>query len=548
MTPDVQLLAALHQLRRQWRQRQLVEGIAAIVLGVAIAVAVGWLLFRVMGPGETTVSTVRIAAWTIMLATVGRFFVYPLLRRTSDERFALYVEERAPELRQSLISAVHEVTRPVEERASSSLTARLAAQVVSTLTPIQRERRLERKPSQRALQTMGVVGAASALLLVFGPSSVRDMAKLLFVPWTTAEAASVVRAVTVEPGDATVPRGGALDVRAALVNFDADGAELFFRADSSTEWIRLPMQREGGLDSLGQGDGAFMSRMFDVTSQTEYYVESDGVRSPVYTLKVSDLPAVRSITLELTYPAYTGLPPERIESSGDVAAVVGTRVRVIPEITRDVRSGALRFDEGDPIPFVADSAGAWSGSFRVTKTGFYRVDLVSQDGRDVPGGVQYAVDAIPDRAPTVRIEEPGRDTKVTSLEEVTIAAQADDDFGVTSMELRYRVNGGEEQRVSIMQTARRDADEISAAHTLFLEEQTLEPGDLSRINVVARDGAGNEGTSDVYFLEVRPFSRNYRQADTGWRRWWRRWWWRRVAGRLCVASARDRRRHVQLAA
>jgi hypothetical protein len=39
--------------------------------------------------------------------------------------------------------------------------------------------------------------------------------------WTTAEAASIERAVEVEPGNTSVPRGGALDVQAALVNFEA---------------------------------------------------------------------------------------------------------------------------------------------------------------------------------------------------------------------------------------------------------------------------------------------------------------------------------------
>src|SRR5215207_7387000 len=80
------------------------------------------------------------------------------------------------------------------------------------------------------------------------------------------------------------------------------------------------------------------------------------------------------------------------------------------------------------------------------------------------------------------------------------------------MELRYRVNGGEEKRVALS-GAGRGAKEPRAAHTMFLEEMQLTPGDLIAYHAVARDGAGNTGSSDVYFLEVRPFGKNYRQAE-----------------------------------
>src|SRR3954464_197697 len=108
-------------------------------------------------------------------------------------------------------------------------------------------------------------------------------------------------------------------------------------------------------------------------------------------------------------------------------------VTVRPSITLAVRGGALTFDNGTTVPLVKDSAGALSATFRMSTSGFYRVDLVSANGARVAGPVQYAVDALPDRAPTVSIEQPGRDTKVTNVEEVTVAVRASDDYGVESM-------------------------------------------------------------------------------------------------------------------
>src|SRR5439155_1673056 len=82
------------------------------------------------------------------------------------------------------------------------------------------------------------------------------------------------------------------------------------------------------------------------------------------------------------------------------------------------------------------------------------------------------------------------------------------------LELAYSVNGGAEQRVALTDSApRRPTPEVRAAHTLFLEEMGLKPGDLVAYHATAKDGAGNTGSSDIYFLEVRPFGRDYKQAD-----------------------------------
>src|SRR3989304_4525791 len=43
----------------------------------------------------------------------------------------------------------------------------------------------------------------------------------------------------------------------------------------------------------------------------------------------------------------------------------------------------------------------------------------------------------------------------------------------------------------------------------------LKPGGLIAYHATAREGAGAPGSSDIYFLGVRPFGRDYRQAESG---------------------------------
>jgi hypothetical protein len=50
---------------------------------------------------------------------------------------------------------------------------------------------------------------------------------------------------------------------------------------------------------------------------------------------------------------------------------------------------------------------------------------------------------------------------------------------------------------------------------MFLEEWKLKPGDVVSYFARATDGAGHTGSSDMYFLEVRPFDKTYREAEQG---------------------------------
>ena len=52
---------------------------------------------------------------------------------------------------------------------------------------------------------------------------------------------------------------------------------------------------------------------------TQYYVEAEGVKSPVYTLRVADVPYVQKMQLEYVFPSYTGLEKETIDDGGDIA-------------------------------------------------------------------------------------------------------------------------------------------------------------------------------------------------------------------------------------
>ncbi|HTL04478.1 MAG TPA: hypothetical protein VL241_01910, partial [Gemmatimonadales bacterium] len=385
---DRALHETVRRLRRGLRNRLFLEGAARVLAAALLALVVGAVLTALFGAGSNAVLTIRVLGYFLIAAALVRYLLVPLFTRLDAARLALYAEEQAPELKQALVSAVHELEVPEAARPSPALSARVVADALAELQRVESDRGIERPRMRRAAGWFAAAAVAVAAVVLAGPQILRDTARVLFIPWSEAVAAPAFF-VDVQPGNAAVPKGGAIQVRAALRGFEAEAAELVLRADSATEWTRIPMLRDSAA-------AEFTARLFDLTSATEYFVEANGVKSPAFHLRITDLPAVQRLSAELHFPAYTGLPSEKLDPAGDVAALVGTTVTVHAMLTKPAGSAAVRLDGGTAVQLKRDSLGRWSGAFRITRDGFYQVDLVAPDGTAVPGSVQYVIEALDD--------------------------------------------------------------------------------------------------------------------------------------------------------
>ena len=504
-----QLLEIVRGVRRRWRVRQLIQGVA-VTLGIGFAVffiatfGIDRLRFD-----DGAVLAFRILLWVAAAGLAAWFVVRPLLRRVSDAQVALYLEEHEPSLKAAFLAAIERAGSP---GARSGLDARLLEVAARRARRVDRGRRVERDRLRRSTAWFAGVATAVLLIALFGPAFQGTAGSLLLSPWKTADAANPY-AITVEPGDALIARGSDQLVRAFPQGFETDEVEVAVRRGESEVWERYFMT------PAAEG-AAFEILLFDLDEPTDYTVSSEGVRSPVFTIEIADLPYVDRIDLEYHFPAYTGLSPRTVEDGGDIAVLRGTEVRLRVMPTMATEAARLAFDgeeEGAALELVD---GAFETSFTVTGETFYRIEFMGPGSRFVIGSPDYLVEPLDDQPPGVRISEPGRDTRLSPIEELYVEVEAEDDFGLGRVELLYSVNGGEESSRVLHGAARGGTTQISGGHTFFLEEFGLEPGDVVSYYARATDlrsggpGGGVE-SSDIYFVEIRPFDRNFRQAEQG---------------------------------
>ena len=478
----------LQQVKRRLRLGLTTRGVAFGLGGALLLTVPCVLLARRFGFAWWSVVTARSLLFTGVAVVAALFLIRPLAQlrhiawvrhvERKDRGFAERVRTYLDRARDAEGPMVELLAHDTFERAGSLPPARV---VPTRLLAI--------------WAAMAVVALAVLVALSRSPGYMGHGTALLWTGWM--KPAPAARQIAVTPGAVTMRRRADLLVRAEPVNFYAETASLSVQHDGGA-WESVPMAPRTGARG-------FEFVLAGVDAALRYRVGMGDATSAEYEVRVEEMPQVRQIKLVYHYPDWTARPA-LTEEGGDIRAVAGTRVEVHVETDRPLAAGVLRIDDAHNVDLVAGSTKS-HGQLDVAQDGLYYVAALYR-GEVVRLSDDYRIEATPDRPPAPKLV-PGRDVRATSIEEVTLRAQADDDFGVRNLELRYSVNGGREVTVPLS-TA--DKAAVEAAHTMALEPHGLAPGDLVSYYAVARD-AKTEKHTDMYFIEVTPFEREFMQSQ-----------------------------------
>ncbi|MFQ5738110.1 MAG: hypothetical protein ACE5JX_03800 [Acidobacteriota bacterium] len=492
-------LSPIARVRRKLQAERLVKGMA-LVLGFFLAASLlSSYLLAESNFSDSSVFWTRLIGAVLLLGLCLKFLLLPAVRRPSHRRVARFLEEQYPQLEERLSTAIE--------------MERSAARVhpgIRKLLRLDAERKLRRiaqprlfHPRASLLSLLGVAVSLLVFLVLFfgGPGAYRYSLDKLLRGWNDSQ--PPLYSIVVQPGDAKVVRHADVEIRASLNGFLSPQVKLLVKYEKQPDWEEAAMRP----DPKGN---EFVFLFFDVRDQIDYYVESDGIRSDTYTLTVSDIPTVEQLKITLNFPRHTGLRPEVKENDGDIRALTGTRAEFVIKTDQPVRNATLKLEDGEDIGLQVVSPRELKGELKIGHDDFYRIHLENEEGVWNPGSDEYLIEALIDQPPTVSLTRPGRDKKVTNLEEVFTQVKAEDDYGIRWLDLRFSVNGEAEQQVKL--DIPRGSRSVTSSHTFYLENFELQPGDFISYFAEAAD-ALTVSRTDIYFLEVEPYDREYYQSQ-----------------------------------
>ncbi|MFW6200524.1 MAG: DUF4175 family protein, partial [Gemmatimonadota bacterium] len=427
----------------------------------------------------------------------------------------LYLEEHEPSLESAVLTAVEKADEP-----DDPLVLRLVTDALDRTRNVEYGQRVDRTLLYRYSGILAGVGVLGVFLFLLGPSTLRTGATALLFPNRQAEDLTPF-SIQVAPGDVTIAQGSDQLVSARLLGFESGEVELVTLDGDGNVVDAAPMFSDAGLDGSpvegAEEPGGFQRMMLNVEEPIRYFVRSSGVRSPTFTIDVAEIPYVDRLEMVYHFPSYTGLEPRTVESGGHIAVLPGTRVELRATSSVATDRGRLVLDDSSEVALTPDEEGFLAGEMTVDREGGYVVELERPDGRMGAASPHYSIDLLSDQPPLVEFEKPGRDSRASAIEEVFLQVRGEDDYGIRSLDLVYSVNGESEDTVRLVGDAGPPTTDVSAGHTLFLEEWDLVPGDVISYYAVARDNNGVTGSqevvSDIYFLSVRRFSQEFTAAE-----------------------------------
>ena len=495
-SPRGEIAALLASVRRRWMAARGMRGAARAAAAALLALALLLAADRLLAPPDLVMALLAACAAGAS-AGFAAWILWPLRRGPSDRQVARYVEERCPDLQDRLASAIDLCETP------SPFGGRVLDDAARRSRGVDLDRVVAARVVRRAVA--GGVGATAALvaLLVVGADVVGRIARSAWL-----YAAPFGATLIVEPGAARLVAGEPLEVRARL----ADTLGAFGRSAPSVTVIAA----DGGrttVDMQPHGAG-YAATLPPAARSFTYRVAAAALESEDYAVTVLHAPRAERVDVAYQYPAFTGLAA-RVETGGDVFAPQGTLVTVTVHSDKPVSDGALRLAAGGVIPLRREAPAALSASFEVTRDDAYRIALRDADGLSNRAAAEYVIRATPDAPPLVEVRRPGGDREITPLEEVVIEAHAEDDFALARFDLVYAVAGTADRVVDLLGPDR--VANGDGVHILYAEDLDVAPGDV--ISYYARAGDANparvrETRSDIYFLEVRPFEREFEDAPS----------------------------------
>ena len=522
---------------RRWRALSWIWSVTALASAILV-------MILPVGGATVTVSNVLLGA-----AVLGSLWILRPRRVSEGERLATarLIEQRWPTLNQGLLTVI-EQTPSSAIGGFSWLQQELATEVRSHSYV---HKWNEGVPSRKIL--IRVLTAMCAIILTFALSSqVRtDPETLLASVDGVASGDQPVTSdladfnVTIEPGTTEIERGTALLITATFKGRLPSTVTMFLVDDQVvsksefTEGTNEDDEKSGGRPMRQSlKDPLFGTRLPVVDSSFDYRIQFDDQTSDTFRISVYDLPQVVQVDARIEFPSYSEMPDELIEDTWRVSAVEGSFVVLTCRLNKAVTDGFLIDGEGTEFKLVAASAtskqqtvppdgnAGQSSSQRsgvlyqtripVDKDRRLTFKLTDEEGRGNREGDEFILTAIPNHPPEIKLTFPGRDLRVSPIEELQLEATIWDDFGISEHGVVLALADREPKTVALGEKAEgRKKHEL--AHLLALELEKAEPDQLVSYYFFADDigvsGEKRRTMSDMFFAEVRHFEEIFREGQ-----------------------------------
>jgi hypothetical protein len=504
MSPAGQGLRSIVEGARRVLRRDAMLTVTGVALAaVPVALMVAFMLGRAPAWLAPSPLPLLLELCALALAAAAAWFAFRRWVRGLDEPHVAAAAEQTLGMAQGSLRGVLELGRHVPEGTSPALFRRAEAAVAQQLhgrEPRQLTGATGVAVRRRMARAFAVLAALSAVSIALGFASPKR-SKASWAPLLHPVAhlsPPALPTLVVEPGNAEVQRGGAIDVRVQAPG--RLGVEVHWRAAGDVPRVR-------DIEVL---DGLGATQITNIDAAVEYWVSApDGAISETYRITPVDPLLLSELVVDITFPAYLNRPAERYEGELPPLRIpAGSSLQFQGRSTRPLMSVALERADGTlrlPLQVNRDQ---FSGRWAPQNSGIYGWKILGRNG-GIPAEQPTPIDLmlVPDSAPRVEITFPEPDTTLGPDMLQQVLATVRDDYGLRGATLiSWRVSSLGDREPALEQPLVLEGAEDRANIQTILDasDRRLLPGDTLHYMIRAADNSPSRqtGVSPVYTLRL----------------------------------------------
>ena len=242
------------------------------------------------------------------------------------------------------------------------------------------------------------------------------------------------------------------------------------------------------IQTTSNNQGSYSYTFDRLTENQKFYLEAEGLSSREYTIETLRRPSISLFNISIENPTYTGIEPSQIENTGNLTVAEGAKVtwNITAESTSDVE---IRFKEANSKLIGEEQPGSkWQIQSEIEETDAYSINLFNENSSNKDSLI-FSINVIEDQFPRINLEQL-QDTVL--FKNIVFAGNITDDYGFSSLQIRYSYDGGKEyQRSNI--DINKDLSDQSYYEVLELDKEAIQAGAEIKYYVQVTDNDGFNG-------------------------------------------------------
>lgn len=372
---------------------------------------------------DTTTRTILFFTTIVLLFSILFYFVIiPILGLLRIRNYLNYddaaklIGQHFPEVKDKLLNTI-QLSRTADLHADALLLASIK-QKTTQLQPIPFIKAIDVKKTRKFLRIALIPLIVILFFIVLSPSIIAESTKRLidfntqYIPPAPFEFKILNKSLV-----ASTQQDLTLEV-------ETNGKELPKDVYIQIQDTRFKLRKEE--------KNKFSYEFKNIQKSIQFKLFADGYYSQDYELMAITKPDLKSFTVELDYPDYTGLKDEKLSNVGDLTVVQGTKIK-----------WNLKTENIDLINFLVDDSvinqsknpKSFETTYRAMRNSVFGWNWTNStlqiDKKNV-----YQLQVIPDQYPSISVNEV-RDTVLYS--NLFFTGIIDDDYGFKSLTFNYEV-------------------------------------------------------------------------------------------------------------